>query len=190
MLNRNRLTVSSQSYYAFGARRGSDWTATTAPDWLGIANSTRRGYTSHEMLDNLGLVHMNGRVYDPQLAVSCRSIRSWVILATASPPTRTHTSAIGPSMPPTRRVNLPRTVRMSIGVFTFPGSHDFQFLVARQQAATAAGNRPARPIGAKRHGHVRPRNFFPDMRRGRSLCGHAQSPAERSGDVDVGSDVG
>ena len=26
------------------------------------------GFTGHEMLDNLGLVHMNGRVYDPQLA--------------------------------------------------------------------------------------------------------------------------
>ncbi len=68
VVNEAGLTVSSQSYNAFGARRGSDWTATTAPDWLGIANSTRRGYTSHEMLDNLGLVHMNGRVYDPQLA--------------------------------------------------------------------------------------------------------------------------
>ena len=26
-----------------------------------------RGFTDHEMLDNLGLIHMNGRVYDPQL---------------------------------------------------------------------------------------------------------------------------
>ncbi|WP_151960999.1 RHS repeat-associated core domain-containing protein [Acinetobacter bereziniae] len=26
-----------------------------------------RGYTSHEMLDNIALVHMNGRVYDPQI---------------------------------------------------------------------------------------------------------------------------
>ena len=38
-----------------------------APDWLGIANATRQGFTSHEMLDNLGLVHMDGRVYDPAL---------------------------------------------------------------------------------------------------------------------------
>ena len=43
-------------------------TATTAPDWLGIANSTRHGYTGHEHLDNVNLVHMGGRVYDPVAA--------------------------------------------------------------------------------------------------------------------------
>jgi RHS repeat-associated protein len=59
--------LSRQSYAAFGARRGGDWNSATGPDWPGIANSTRHGYTSHEMLDNVGLVHMNGRVYDPQL---------------------------------------------------------------------------------------------------------------------------
>ncbi|WP_345550788.1 RHS repeat-associated core domain-containing protein [Microbulbifer aestuariivivens] len=30
--------------------------------------STNRGYTGHEMLDEVGLIHMNGRVYDPHLA--------------------------------------------------------------------------------------------------------------------------
>ncbi|HQR71322.1 MAG TPA: RHS repeat-associated core domain-containing protein [Burkholderiaceae bacterium] len=57
--------VVRESYTAYGARRGSDWTATTAPDWVGIANTTRHGYTGHEELDNLLLVHMGGRVYDP-----------------------------------------------------------------------------------------------------------------------------
>ena len=28
---------------------------------------TRRGFTGHEHLDNVGLIHMNGRVYDPVL---------------------------------------------------------------------------------------------------------------------------
>ena len=32
-----------------------------------IAAVTRDGFTGHEMLDNLGLVHMNGRVYDPEI---------------------------------------------------------------------------------------------------------------------------
>ena len=27
----------------------------------------RRGYTGHEHLDGVGLIHMNGRVYDPEL---------------------------------------------------------------------------------------------------------------------------
>ncbi|WKD48572.1 RHS repeat-associated core domain-containing protein [Microbulbifer spongiae] len=37
---------------------------------VGIFNhmSSNRGYTGHEMLDEVGLIHMNGRVYDPTLA--------------------------------------------------------------------------------------------------------------------------
>ncbi len=58
-------TAGKFSYTAFGARRGSDWTSTTNPDWVGIANSTRHGFTGHEHLDNVNLIHMNGRVYDP-----------------------------------------------------------------------------------------------------------------------------
>ena len=30
--------------------------------------ATTRGFTNHEMLDELGIVHMNGRIYDPLLA--------------------------------------------------------------------------------------------------------------------------
>jgi RHS repeat-associated protein len=33
-----------------------------------IASQTNRGFTGHEELDAVGLVHMNGRVYDPLLA--------------------------------------------------------------------------------------------------------------------------
>ena len=33
-----------------------------------IAQSTRHGFTGHEMLDAMQLVHMNGRIYDPLLA--------------------------------------------------------------------------------------------------------------------------
>ncbi len=29
---------------------------------------TPRGFTGHEHLDNIGLIHMNGRVYDPEIA--------------------------------------------------------------------------------------------------------------------------
>jgi RHS repeat-associated protein len=52
------------SYGVFGNRRAADW-GSGSPDWSGIANTTRRGYTGHEHLDNLALIHMNGRVYDP-----------------------------------------------------------------------------------------------------------------------------
>jgi len=37
------------------------------PGATAIANTTRRGYTGHEHLDNLGLIHMNGRVQDPTI---------------------------------------------------------------------------------------------------------------------------
>jgi RHS repeat-associated protein len=52
------------SYDAFGQRRnvtGSD------PASQIIALTTHHGFTGHEHLDHLGLIHMNGRLYDPQL---------------------------------------------------------------------------------------------------------------------------
>jgi RHS repeat-associated protein len=65
LLDTDGALLTRLSFDAFGARRGSDWTTTTPPDWGVIADTTRRGFTFHEMLDNIGLVHMNGRVYDP-----------------------------------------------------------------------------------------------------------------------------
>jgi RHS repeat-associated protein len=58
------------SYDPFGKRRNAaTWVgAPPAGDMTSIANASRHGYTEHEMLDNLGLIHMNGRVQDPLLA--------------------------------------------------------------------------------------------------------------------------
>lgn len=54
-----------QSFDAFGTRRvAADWRDPVA--WISSLYSTR-GYTGHEQLDNVGLIHMNGRVYDPEL---------------------------------------------------------------------------------------------------------------------------
>ncbi|MFP5507501.1 MAG: RHS repeat domain-containing protein [Gammaproteobacteria bacterium] len=54
-----------QSFDAFGGRR----VATTWHDPVAALTSlfSTRGYTGHEQLDGVGLIHMNGRVYDPQL---------------------------------------------------------------------------------------------------------------------------
>ncbi|MEI7469404.1 MAG: RHS repeat-associated core domain-containing protein, partial [Chloroflexota bacterium] len=58
----NSAVAESLSFDAWGARRDpSTWASTTG---LG-RNSSNRGFTGHEPLDELGLVHMNGRVYDP-----------------------------------------------------------------------------------------------------------------------------
>jgi RHS repeat-associated protein len=60
--------VVKPSFAAFGERRGSTWTGTpSSGDWTAIGNVTRRGFTDHEHLDNVGLIHMNGRVYDPRI---------------------------------------------------------------------------------------------------------------------------
>jgi RHS repeat-associated protein len=58
-----------QSFTPFGARRASSWSNTAPPsaDYTVFGNTTRKGFTGHEMLDSVGLVHMGGRVYDPYL---------------------------------------------------------------------------------------------------------------------------
>jgi len=56
------------SYAAYGARRGSNWQGSpTTGEWTNIAGISRRGFTDHSMLDNVSLIHMNGRIYDPLL---------------------------------------------------------------------------------------------------------------------------
>lgn len=59
------------AYDAWGKRRFAQGTADTN-DTLHADPATRyltdRGYTNHEMLDELGMIHMNGRIYDPVIA--------------------------------------------------------------------------------------------------------------------------
>jgi RHS repeat-associated protein len=69
-LNTAGTAILNESYSAYGYRRTSNWTtplSITASDYSTIASTTRRGFTGgfHETLDNVGLIHMNGRVYDP-----------------------------------------------------------------------------------------------------------------------------
>ena len=55
------------SFDAFGLRRDpTNWSYDLTPAQIGgLKAKTDRGYTAQEQLDNVGLVHMNGRVYDP-----------------------------------------------------------------------------------------------------------------------------
>jgi len=58
--------LARESFTPFGARRGSNWQSTpTSGDYSTFQGTTRRGFTGHEMLDSVSLVHMNGWVYDP-----------------------------------------------------------------------------------------------------------------------------
>jgi len=65
----NAQIVQAMSFDAFGQRRNEiDYTALTTGQITSFdTNITRRGYTGHEGLDPVGLIHMNGRVYDPRL---------------------------------------------------------------------------------------------------------------------------
>lgn len=64
--NASGAILVKESFAAFGARRGSNWSGSpSGSDMVAIGDATRRGYTAHTMLDNIGLVHMNGRVFDP-----------------------------------------------------------------------------------------------------------------------------
>jgi len=60
--------VESLSYDVWGRRRDpSSWLVPTTTPIVDNEVATDRGFTSHEMLDHLGLVHMNARIYDPLL---------------------------------------------------------------------------------------------------------------------------
>ncbi|MDO8345584.1 MAG: FG-GAP-like repeat-containing protein [Cellvibrio sp.] len=63
----------SASFDAWGARRsGENWSSAFAASSLSLTGFTQpltqRGFTGHEMLDDYGLIHMNGRIYDAKLA--------------------------------------------------------------------------------------------------------------------------
>ncbi|QEI12992.1 hypothetical protein FY115_12680 [Cellvibrio japonicus] len=66
----------SMSFDAWGARRsGEDWSAQTISQVISSLSLTgftqpitTRGYTGHEMVDDMGIIHMNGRIYDARIA--------------------------------------------------------------------------------------------------------------------------
>jgi RHS repeat-associated protein len=66
VLNAAGTVLLQGSFGVHGARRASNWQgAPSSTEWQAIADTTRRGYTGHEQIDNVMVVHMNGRVFDP-----------------------------------------------------------------------------------------------------------------------------
>ena len=63
--NETGTVLEGGGFNAYGERRANG--SATAITSTGLA-STNRGYTGHEMLDGLDVIHMNGRIYDPTLA--------------------------------------------------------------------------------------------------------------------------
>jgi RHS repeat-associated protein len=59
---------SRSSFDAWGKRRDpATWVTPAAGTFTAAPTATDRGYTGHEHVDELGLVHMNGRIYDPEI---------------------------------------------------------------------------------------------------------------------------
>ncbi len=65
----NGTALQRFSFDAWGKRRNIDWSQVWDMDALAALQSddTTRGFTGHEMLDSVGIIHMNGRIYDPLL---------------------------------------------------------------------------------------------------------------------------
>jgi RHS repeat-associated protein len=55
--------VERMAYDPWGKRRNVNGLPDTTDSLVGIA--TDRGFTGHEQLDEMGVIHMNGRIYDP-----------------------------------------------------------------------------------------------------------------------------
>lgn len=68
ILSSTGTVLAHESFTPFGARRGSNWQGLpSTADNTTFSNTTRRGFTGHEMLDSVNLIHMSGRVYDPTI---------------------------------------------------------------------------------------------------------------------------
>ena len=74
IINEAGVVAERLAYDAWGKRRnpnGSDDTANIL-----TASATTRGFTGHEMIDEMDLVNMNGRVYRPTFSPAPKGARS------------------------------------------------------------------------------------------------------------------
>ncbi len=67
ILDPTGAVAEKMAFDVWGKRRNTNWSPSSTPATL-ASTTTNRGYTGHKMLDNVGLIHMNGRVYDPVIA--------------------------------------------------------------------------------------------------------------------------
>ena len=66
VLDQAQTVLQRMSYDAWGRRRNTDGTDDAGALWGTLKNNEdHSGYTGHEQLDQLALVHMNARLYDP-----------------------------------------------------------------------------------------------------------------------------
>ena len=193
LLNESGAAVAKESFGAFGTRRGSNWSAATAPDWLGIANTTRQGFTGHDMLDNIGLVHMNGRVYDPALG---RFLSADPLIGDLGDSQSVNPYAYVGNRP--LNATDPTGYLVDGGLSIYAG----KFIVDSILGSLAYGllhhgGLPPPPatalpglVSAERRGIVRCGNVLTHLRRHHPVCRRAGDGTRRSTDVDLGRNLG
>ena len=68
VLDESGLISATMHFSAFGKRQAADWkTPLTSFLYSPLNDITTRGFTGHEQVDSVGIIHMNGRIYDPSL---------------------------------------------------------------------------------------------------------------------------
>jgi RHS repeat-associated protein len=70
LTNESGLVASAWAMHfgPFGQRQNTSWTGPLSALFTKFHNlMTTRGFTGHEHADGLGIIHMNGRIYDPKL---------------------------------------------------------------------------------------------------------------------------
>jgi RHS repeat-associated protein len=69
VLNESAQIMATMHFGVFGERQDTtNWQTTlTAGLYAPLNNITTRGFTGHEQVDDVGIIHMNGRIYDAKL---------------------------------------------------------------------------------------------------------------------------
>ena len=68
VLNEYGQISATMHFSAFGERQNTNWkTPLTSYLYAPLNDITTKGFTGHEQIDDMGMIHMNGRTYDPKL---------------------------------------------------------------------------------------------------------------------------
>ncbi len=122
--NGSGAVLDSMSFDAFGKRRNANWTADNSDLLFNGSSSlsTKRGYTGHEHLDVVRLVHMNGRLQDPIIG---RMISADILIPNVfDSQTYNRYSYV---------MNRPLSVTDPSGYMPFFGNDNFTFIYTREQ---------------------------------------------------------
>ena len=67
VLDEDAAITARMHFGAFGERQDMNWQTPFTGYQYALNAITTRGFTGHEQVDSMGIVHMNGRIYDPKL---------------------------------------------------------------------------------------------------------------------------